>query len=53
MASNDELADDLGWDINRVTGRTNELRKKGLVAIGGTKRSKRTGKTVQWMEAVT
>src|SRR5690625_8032644 len=34
--TNREIAGILGWEINRVTGRTHELRKMGLVAEGPT-----------------
>ncbi len=30
-ASNRTLSKRIGWEINRITGRVNELRKKGLV----------------------
>jgi len=49
LASNEDIAADLGWTINRVTPRSNELREMGLVKIGGTKKSRTSGKTVQWM----
>lgn len=29
--SNKQIAESLGWEINRVTGRVNELAKKGLI----------------------
>lgn len=29
--SNKDIAKSLGWEINRVTGRVNELAKKGLI----------------------
>lgn len=32
-ASNKKIADYLGWEINRVTGRVNELAKKGRVKV--------------------
>ena len=51
LSSNEDIAAVLGWTINRVTPRTNELRAAGLVRIGGTKRSRVTGMKVQWMEA--
>lgn len=35
VASNEELADHLGWPINRVTGRITELKKFGLVDVHG------------------
>jgi len=52
LASNRDIADDLGWPINTVTPRCNELRQLGLVELGGTKRSRTTGISVQWMYAV-
>ena len=39
-ATNEEIADYLGWQINRVTGRTNELRRYGFLTVDGTKKSK-------------
>lgn len=33
IANNQELADYLGWQINCVTGRVNELRFKGFVQV--------------------
>jgi DNA-binding MarR family transcriptional regulator len=33
--TNRELSDALGWKINRITGRTNSLRKKGLLVDAG------------------
>jgi len=51
-ASNEDLARMLGWPINCVTPRTNELRKMELVYVGGTKKSATTGKSVQCMVAV-
>lgn len=39
-ATNEEIADHLGWAINRVTGRTNELRRFGYLTVDGTKKSK-------------
>lgn len=35
QASNEEIADHLGWPINRVTGRMTELRNFGLVDVAG------------------
>lgn len=35
--TNEELAAALGWAINRVTPRTNELWRYGLIAVDGTK----------------
>jgi hypothetical protein len=34
-ASNEQIADYLGWPINRVTGRTNELANFDLVKVDG------------------
>lgn len=39
-ATNDEIADFLGWPINRVTGRVTELRNKDLVTVAGLGKSK-------------
>lgn len=33
IATNDSIASQLGWEINRVTGRTNGLFSKGLIAV--------------------
>lgn len=33
--SNKQIARSLGWEINRVTGRVNELAKMGLVTTKG------------------
>jgi hypothetical protein len=41
--TNLELAQRLGWRINRVTPRTNELRKKGLLEEACTRRCAITG----------
>lgn len=48
--TNMELADGLGWSINRVTGRTNELRKKGVIKRVGVRQCKVTGRTAYAME---
>lgn len=34
-ATNEEVADYLGWTINRVTGRVTELSSFGLLAVDG------------------
>lgn len=39
-ASNEEIADYLGWPINRVTGRMTELRNFDMVAVAGITRNK-------------
>lgn len=33
--SNKQIARSLGWEINRVTGRVNELAKKGFIKCAG------------------
>lgn len=35
VASNMEIARQLGWSVNRVTGRTYSLRAKGILADAG------------------
>jgi len=50
-SSNADIAADLGWTINRVTPRSNELRVLGLVKVGGQKKNKTTGRREQWMVA--
>lgn len=45
--SDQEIADRLGWSVNRVTGRRNELVEQGLVVAGGTKLN-RFGRNVFW-----
>lgn len=37
VACNQDIADHLGWTINRVTGRMNELRTMGYVELHGIK----------------
>jgi hypothetical protein len=44
-ATNSEIARDLEWSINRVTGRTNELVKSGKVVDAGKRACKVTGRT--------
>lgn len=48
--TNMELADMLGWSINRVTPRTNELRKMGVLMTVGKRACKITGQTAYAME---
>ena len=45
-ATNRMIAKKLGWDINRVTGRMTELRKKGLVNNAGDFYDEETERTV-------
>ena len=44
--TNRMIAKKLGWDINRVTGRINELRNKGLVIYSGDFYDAETNRTV-------
>lgn len=48
--TNMELAEELGWSINRVTPRTNELRRLGLLITVGKRACKVTGRTAYAME---
>ena len=45
------LKNELGWDINRVTGRVKELRSKGLVKYAGDFIDKETNRTVNLWKA--
>lgn len=47
VASNMELSQQLGWSINRVTGRVFSLRQKGIIESAGIGECKVTGSTVQ------
>jgi DNA-binding MarR family transcriptional regulator len=49
--SNQDIADKLGWEINRVTGRVNELSKYGFVEVSGLKLG-RFGNMVKTWRAV-
>lgn len=47
--TNEQIADLLGWSINRITGRVNELAKMGYVVQHGYGRT-RAGRTAkQWV----
>ena len=46
MATNRMIAKELGWDINRVTGRVTELVSKGMVIANGTFKDVETNRTV-------
>ncbi len=48
--TNMELADALGWSINRVTPRTNELRKIGVIKTVGKRACRVTGNTAYAMD---
>ena len=43
-----EVADRLGWTINRVTGRRNELVDEGYVRMIGTKQNKFNRRVYVW-----
>lgn len=45
--SDQEVADNLGWSVNRVTGRRNELVEQGLIVAGGVKLNA-LGRKVFW-----
>jgi len=45
--SNSEMAEALGWPINTVTPRVNELRKRGLITQVDTRKCKVTGRIVK------
>lgn len=51
-ATNTEIATSLGVPINQITGRTNELVKMGLVAEGGKRMCRITGKNCIYWEIV-
>ena len=44
--SNHELAQHLGWEINRVTPRVKELRDKGIVIYSHNKQDEETNRKV-------
>ena len=46
QATNRMIANDLGWDINRVTGRVTELVNLGMVSESGTFKDMETNRTV-------
>lgn len=46
VAGNMELAHHLGWSVNRVTGRTYSLRRKGIIDDAGVGECKITGSSV-------
>lgn len=49
QASNMEIADHLGWSVNRVTPRMLELRLKGLVKLATHRKCHVTGNTcIAW-----
>ena len=47
--TNMELSDALGWSINRVTPRTNELRKMGMLRTAGKRKCGITNNTAYQM----
>lgn len=52
MATNRMIARQLGWDINRVTGRMTELVNLGMVTTNGTYQDKETNRTVTLWKAL-
>ena len=48
VASNQDIADYLGWPINHVTGRCKELRDYGMVAVHGLKVGKSGNQVKTW-----
>jgi DNA-binding MarR family transcriptional regulator len=46
MATNRMIAKELGWEINRVTGRVTELVNRGLLISAGIYKDKETNRTV-------
>lgn len=48
VASNQDVADALGWPINRVTGRMKELRDYGFVAVHGLKTNQYGNSVKTW-----
>jgi predicted HTH transcriptional regulator len=52
MATNSMIAKHLDWDINRVTGRVNELVHDGKVTDNGTYKDTSTNRTVIIWKAI-
>jgi predicted transcriptional regulator len=52
MSTNRMIAKELGWDINRVTGRVTELVNLGLVTSDGTYYDEDTKRTVTLWKAL-
>ncbi|HEU5187073.1 MAG TPA: hypothetical protein VFT87_01075 [Candidatus Saccharimonadales bacterium] len=50
--SNQEIADTLGWPVNRVTGRTFGLRHKGLVEEAYREAYKTGVRVIHWQAVV-
>ena len=50
--TNRMIAQHLGWDINRVTGRVTELVSLGMVTAEGTHKDKQTNRTVTLWKAL-
>ena len=46
--SDQEIAEELGWTVNRVTGRRNELVDMGRVRMIGTKQSRFNRRVYVW-----
>ena len=52
IPTNRNIAKDLGWEINRVTGRVTELVNLGMVTAEGTHKDKQTNRTVTLWKAL-
>ena len=52
IPTNRNIAKELGWEINRVTGRVTELVSKGMVKANGTHKDAQTNSTVTLWQAV-
>ncbi len=48
-ATNEQIADYLGWTINRVTGRCTELRNFNLLAVDGLGKTKSNRSAKVWV----
>ena len=52
IPTNRNIAKELGWEINRVTGRVTELVNLGMVTTDGTYKDKQTNRTVTLWKAL-
>ena len=52
IPTNRNIAKELGWEINRVTGRVTELVNLGMVTTDGTHKDKQTNRTVTLWKAL-
>lgn len=46
--TNEQIADHLGWAINRVTGRCTELHKFDMITVAGLGKNKSGASAKQW-----